>query len=126
MTRRKELFFSTFFLGKNVVKMKLKTNTIHSLLVLYVRVLLGGSMELLQIGSRTARIRTQNFFACINMFAFLYFHQSVHIIVLFLFWVSQPPTLHSVCPFTHTHTKKKRERRRKRRRRRRRRRANSS
>ena len=34
MTRRKELFFSTFFLGKNVVKMKLKTNT--SVLVLYV------------------------------------------------------------------------------------------
>ena len=63
-------------------------------------------MELLQIGSRTTRIRTQNFFACINMFAFLYFHQSVHSFVLGV------PTTHSaLClPFyTHTHKKKTRK-----------------
>ena len=38
-------------------------------------------------------------------------NQSIWAIVLF--WVSQPPTLHSVCPFIYTHKKKTRKKKKK-------------
>ena len=76
--KRKELFFSTFFLGDPPS--------------LYL-----GTTILLHIGYSY----TQNFFA-INIFAFLYFHQSVHSFVLGV------PTTHSaLCLPFYLHTQKK-------------------
>ncbi len=78
--KRKELFFSTFFLGDPPS--------------LYL-----GTTILLHIGYSY----TQNFFA-INIFAFLYFHQSVHSFVLGV------PTTHSaLCLPFYLHTQKKNE-----------------